>query len=150
MTYFLRKQGDCKERSSDWLTPQPIHCMRITFVPHISLQKSTVKQTVTSQSSLNGLSNKPTALLTITRTPWKNPACLNSCRYISVRVHLFSSTLNENRVLLFTLNGTKLSVIVVTARLEVDDHSAVFLEWQFTIKTIMLSQVREEWNLLFT
>lgn len=43
-------------------------------------------------------------------------------------VHLFARTLNENRVLLFTLNGAKLSVIVVTARVEVDDHSAIFSE----------------------
>ena len=88
------------------------------------------QRTVTSQSSLNGLSNKPTALLTNAL----KESCLNSDRYISVSVHLFSSTLNKNRALLFTLNGTKFSVIVVTARVEVDDHSAVFSEWQFTIK----------------
>lgn len=43
-------------------------------------------------------------------------------------VHLFARTLNEHLVLLFTLNGAKLGVIVVTARVEVDDHSAVFSE----------------------
>lgn len=55
-------------------------------------------------------------------------SCLNSDRYISMSVHLFARTLNENRVLLFTLNGAKLSVIVVTERVEVDDHSAIFSE----------------------
>ena len=150
MSYLSRKQGDYRERSRDWFTLQPTHCMAIadyvrrsgTFLFRNQLH---VKQTVTSQSSVNGLSNKPTALLTIERTPWKNPVWT-----LTVTFPWAFISLQELWILFFTLNGAKLSVIVVTARVEVDDHSAVFSEWQFTIKMIMLSRLREEWNLLFT
>ena len=51
-------------------------------------------------------------------------------------VHLYIRTLNENRVLSFTLSGAKLSVIKVTARVEVDDHkiareTGALVDWQY-------------------